>query len=259
MRFALAPALAAALFSAGLAQAADTIRIGVEGNYPPFSQVAPDGTLSGFDIDIANALCAKMEVTCEMVQQEWDGMIPALNAQKFDMIVASMSITDKRKEVVDFSDPYYDVPSRFIAKDGAFTGYTPEELKGKTIIVLRNSPRADYIAATYPESRTLLVDKETAVYLELGAGRGDIAFGSSVVSSEAFLKQPEGEGFAQVGEPMFLTAGTDGGVGIAMRKDEPELRARVNEALAALMADGTYDALAAGYFDFDVKPRSARN
>jgi ABC-type amino acid transport substrate-binding protein len=94
-----------------------------------------------------------MEVTCEMVQQEWDGMIPALNAQKFDMIVASMSITDKRKEVVDFSDPYYDVPSRFIAKEGAFTGYTPEELKGKTIIVLRNSPRADYIAATYPDSR----------------------------------------------------------------------------------------------------------
>ncbi len=147
MRFVLAPALAAALFSAGFAQAADTVRVGVEGNYPPFSQVAADGTLSGFDIDIANALCAKMEVTCEMVQQEWDGMIPALNAQKFDMIVASMSITEKRKEVVDFSDPYYDVPSRFIAKDGAFTGYTPEELKGKTIIVLRNSPRADYIAA----------------------------------------------------------------------------------------------------------------
>jgi lysine-arginine-ornithine-binding protein len=259
MRFVLAPALAAALFSAGFAEAADTVRVGVEGNYPPFSQVAADGTLSGFDIDIANALCAKMEVTCEMVQQEWDGMIPALNARKFDMIVASMSITDKRKEVVDFSDPYYDVPSRFIAKDGAFTGYTPEELEGKTIIVLRNSPRADYIAATYPESPTLLVDKETAVYLELAAGRGDIAFGSSVVSGEAFLKTPDGAGFAQVGEPMFLTAGTDGGVGIAMRKDEAELRTKVNEALAALMADGTYDALAAGYFDFDVKPQSARN
>ena len=259
MRFVLAPALAAALLSAGFAHAADTIRVGVEGNYPPFSQVAPDGSLSGFDIDIANALCAEMEVTCEMVQQEWDGMIPALNAQKFDMIVASMSITDKRKEVVDFSNPYYDVPSRFIAKDGVFTGYTPEELKGKTIIVLRNSPRADYIAATYPESPTLLVDKETAVYLELAAGRGDIAFGSSVVSGEAFLKTPEGEGFVQVGEPMFLTAGTDGGVGIALRKNEEDLRTRINDALAAIMADGTYDALAAAYFDFDVTPAGARD
>jgi polar amino acid transport system substrate-binding protein/arginine/ornithine transport system substrate-binding protein len=259
MRSTLFPALVAAVFSASIAQAADTVRIGVEGNYPPFSQVAADGTLSGFDIDIANALCAEMEVTCEMVQQEWDGMIPALNARKFDMIVASMSITDKRKEVVDFSNPYYDVPSRFIAKDGAFTGYTPEELKGKTIIVLRNSPRADYIAATYPESPTLLVDKETAVYLELAAGRGDIAFGSSVVSGEAFLKTPEGEGFAQVGEPMFLTAGTDGGVGIAIRKNEEELKTQVNEALAAIMADGTYAALAEKYFDFDVTPQGVGN
>ena len=147
------------------------MRIGVEGNYPPFSQVSADGALSGFDIDIANALCAKMDVQCEMVQQEWDGMIPALNAKKFDMIVASMSITEKRKAVVDFSDPYYDVPSRFIAKEGTYTGYTPEDLKGKTIIVLRNSPRADYIAATYPENPVLLVDKEPAVYLELAAGR----------------------------------------------------------------------------------------
>jgi lysine-arginine-ornithine-binding protein len=254
----LTAALALVVLATGAVRAADTIRIGVEGNYPPFSQVAADGTLEGFDIDIANALCAKMGVTCEMVQQEWDGMIPALTAKKFDMIVASMSITEKRKEVVDFSDPYYDVPSRFIAAEGTLAGYTPEDLKGKTIIVLRNSPRADYIAATFPENATLLVDKETAVYLELAAGRGDVAFGSSVVSGEAFLKQPEGKGFAQVGEAIFLTEGADGGVGIAIRKNEEELKARVNTALAEIMADGSYKALADKYFDFDVTPASAR-
>jgi|APEBP8051073178_1049388.scaffolds.fasta_scaffold00249_16 polar amino acid transport system substrate-binding protein/arginine/ornithine transport system substrate-binding protein len=243
---------------AGIASAQDVIRIGVEGNYPPFSQVAADGTLSGFDIDIANALCAKMAVQCEMVQQEWDGMIPALNAKKFDMIVASMSITEKRKEVVDFSDPYYDVPSRFIAKEGALSGYTPEDLKGKTIIVLRNSPRADYIAATYPENDVLLVDKETAVYLELAAGRGDVAFGSSVVSGESFLKQPEGQGFAQVGEAIFLTDSTDGGVGIALRKNEEALKEKINAALAGIMEDGTYAQLEDKYFDFDVMPQAAR-
>ena len=258
MRRTFTAAAAIAMMSAGLAQAAETIRIGVEGNYPPFSQVSADGTLSGFDIDIANALCAKMEVTCEMVQQEWDGMIPALNAKKFDMIVASMSITDKRKEVVDFSNPYYDVPSRFIAKEGAFTGYTPEDLAGKTIIVLRNSPRADYLDANYPDNTVLAVDKETSVYMELAAGRGDIAFGSSVVSAEAFLKQPEGKGFAQVGETLFLDANTDGGVGIAIRKGEEDLKERVNTALAALMEDGSYKAMAAKYFDFDVTPQSAR-
>lgn len=258
MRLSIASALATALIAAGAAQAADVVRIGVEGNYPPFSQVAADGTLSGFDIDIANALCAKMEVQCEMVQQEWDGMIPALTAKKFDMIVASMSITEKRKQVVDFSDPYYDVPSRFIAKEGAFTGYTPDDLKGKTIIVLRNSPRADYIAATYPDNPVLLVDKETAVYLELAAGRGDIAFGSSVVSGESFLKQPEGKGFAQVGEAIFLTDGADGGVGIAVRKNEEELKTKINTALAGIIEDGTYAKLEDKYFDFDVMPQSAK-
>jgi lysine-arginine-ornithine-binding protein len=259
MRHSFVSAVIALVAAATAAQAQDVVRIGVEGNYPPFSQVAADGALSGFDIDIANALCAKMEVTCEMVQQEWDGMIPALNARKFDMIVASMSITDKRKEVVDFSDPYYDVPSRFIAREGTLTGYTPEDLKGKIIIALRNSPRADYIAATYPDHQVLLVDKETAVYLELAAGRGDVAFGSSVVSGEAFLKQPEGKGFAQVGEAIFLTEGADGGVGIAIRKGEEDLKAKVNTALAAIMADGSYNAMADRYFDFDVMPQSARN
>lgn len=256
MKFA---AFALALVCAGPAFAQDRIRIGVEGNYPPFSKVAPDGSLSGFDIDIAAAVCARMEAECTLVQQEWDGMIPALSANKFDMIVASMTITDARKEVVDFSDPYYDVPSRFVAATGDFEGYSPEELAGKTIIVLRNSPRAQYLAATYPDSRILAVDREPAVYLELAAGRGDIAFGSSVVSAEAFLNTPQGEGFDQVGETITLTDSVDGGVGIAMRKGDEALRLRVNEALAQIMADGSYATMAEAYFDFDITPPHARN
>jgi polar amino acid transport system substrate-binding protein/arginine/ornithine transport system substrate-binding protein len=247
----LASASLVALAFAAPALAEDLkVRIGVEDNYPPFSQVNADGTLSGFDIDIADALCAKMQADCTLVQQEWDGMIPALNAEKFDMIVASMTITEERLKAVDFSDPYYDVPSRWIAKAGVFADATPEALAGKTIIVLRNSPRADYVNENYPDSRILQVTKETDVYLELAAGRGDIAFGSSVVSGEAFLKKPEGAGFAQVGEAVRLGGGR--GVGIAVRKDEPDLLARINAALAEIKADGTYDALQTKYFDFDI-------
>lgn len=243
-------ALAAAAVAAP-AFSAEKLRIGVEGNYPPFSQVSPDGKLSGFDIDIADALCAEMKADCELVQQEWDGMIPALNARKFDLIVASMTITEKRREQVDFSNPYYDVPSRFVAPKGAFADWTPETLKGKTIIVLRNSPRADYLAANYPGSTILAVDKEPNVYLELVAGRGDIAFGSSVVSANALLSTPEGAGFEQVGDTIRLGGGS--GVGIALRKGEPELGAKVNAALAAIQANGVYDKLAAKYFDFDIR------
>jgi polar amino acid transport system substrate-binding protein/arginine/ornithine transport system substrate-binding protein len=226
------------------------VRVGVEGNYPPFSQISPDGKLSGFDIDIANAVCAEMKAECTMVQQEWDGMIPALGVRKFDMIVASMTITDERKKAVDFSDPYYDVPSRFVAKAGMFNDYAPATLKGKKIIVLRNSPRAKYVQDNYKDSEVLLVAKEPEVYMELAAGRGDIGFGSSVVSGEAFLKKPEGKGYAQVGQPLRL--GGASGVGIAVRKTDTDLRDKINVALKTIKANGTYNKLAAKYFDFDI-------
>lgn len=244
--------------TASFAQAPDwkKIRIGVEGNYPPFSQIAPDGKLSGFDIDIANAICAQLKAECTLVQQEWDGMIPALNVRKFDMIVASMTISEERKKAVDFSDPYYDVPSRWVAKAGAFKDASPESLKGKKIAVIRNSPRAKFVADNYKGSEALLVNKETDVYLELAAGRADIGFGSSVVSGEAFLKKPEGKGYAQVGPAVNLGGGA--GVGIAVRKNEESLRTKINAALKAIMADGTYKKLANKYFDFDVSPNRAQ-
>jgi arginine/ornithine transport system substrate-binding protein len=253
-KFLSAAAILLALSAPAFAQS--TLRVGVEGNYPPFSMIAPDGKLSGFDIDIANAVCAEMKVTCTMVQQEWDGMIPALNAKKFDMIVASMTITEERKKAVDFSSAYYDVPSRWVAKAGAFTEATPASLKGKKIIVLRNSPRARFVQENFKESEVLLVAKETEVYLELSAGRGDIGFGSSVVSSEAFLKKPEGKGFAQVGEPVILDRTGGAGVGIALRKNEDELRGKINAAIKTIRENGTYKKLADKYFDFNVEPQS---
>ncbi len=253
-KFLSAAAVLLILSTPAFAQA--TLRVGVEGNYPPFSALSPDGKLSGFDIDIANAVCAEMKATCTLVQQEWDGMIPALNAKKFDMIVASMTITEERKKAVDFSDAYYDVPSRWVAKVGTFTEATPASLKGKKIIVLRNSPRAKYVQENFKESEVLLVAKETEVYLELTAGRGDIGFGSSVVSSEAFLKKPEGKGFAQVGDTVILDRTGGAGVGIALRKNEDELRGKINAALKTIRANGTYKKLADKYFDFTVEPQS---
>jgi arginine/ornithine transport system substrate-binding protein len=249
----LATAAATLLPNAAWAQAPDwaKVRVGVEGNYPPFSKLGTDGKLSGFDIDIALAVCERIKAECTLVQQEWDGMVPALAARKFDMIVASMTITDERRKAVDFSDPYYDVPSRFVAKAGAFKDHTAADFKGRKIIVLRNSPRAKYLAERYRDSEVLLVNKETDIYLELVAGRGDVGFGSSVVSSEAFLKKPEGKGFAQVGTTVRLEGGA-GGVGIAFRKGEDALREKVNAALKAIKSDGTYKRLADRYFDFDI-------
>ncbi len=240
----------AATFAHAQAPTWAKVRIGVEGNYPPFSKMAPDGKLSGFDIDIARAVCAQMGAECTLVQQEWDGMMPALSAKKFDMIVASMTITEERKKAADFSDPYYDVPSRWVGKAGSLSEATPATLKGKKIIVLRNSPRAKFVQERFKDSEVLLVAKETDVYMELAAGRGDVGFGSAAVSGESFLKKAEGKGFAQIGAAVRLDGGS--GVGMAFRKGDNELREKVNAALKAVKASGQYKRLADQYFDFDI-------
>jgi arginine/ornithine transport system substrate-binding protein len=252
-KFAFAAAVILMFANAADAQQAQRLRVGVEGGYPPFSQISPNGQLSGFDIDIANAICAELRVECQMIQQEFDGMIPALNARRFDIIVASMTITPARLERVDFSAPYYDVPSQFVARNGAFTSHSVEALRGRRIIVLRNSPRAAWLQQNYPQNELHLVNRETDVYLELVAGRGDIAFGSSVVSTEQFLKRPEGANHGRVGEPIRLQGGA-GGVGIAVRKGDVETLGRVNQALAAIRANGTYRQIMARYFDYDISP-----
>lgn len=244
------------LHTAALAQAPDwaKIRIGVEANYPPFSQMAPDGKFSGFDIDIANAICAQIKAECTLVSQEWDGMMPALNAKKFDMIVASMSITEDRKKAADFSDSYYDIPSAWIAKAGSFKDVNAATLKGKKIIVTRNTPRAKFVQENFKDSEVLLVAKEAEVTMELAAGRGDIGFGSSLAATAAFLKSPEGKTYAKAGAPITLGgAAQGGGVGIAMRKGEESLRTKVNAALKAITANGAYKTINDKYFDVNIR------
>ncbi len=230
------------------------IRIGVDGNYSPFSKLTPEGKLEGFDIDIAQALCAQMKAECTLVRQEWDGMIPALNARKFDLIVASMSITPERQLKVDFSDSYYDIKSTFVAKKGSVTDVSPAALKGKKIIALRNSPRAKYVQDNYPGNQVLLVAKEADATMELAAGRGDIALVSLLAATPAFLKAPEGANFAKVG-PLICPSGcnTSGGNGIAMRKGEEALRLKVNAALKAITDNGTYKKINDKYFDVSIR------
>ena len=161
------------------------------------------------------------------------------------MIVASMTITDERKKAVDFSDPYYDVPSRFVAKAGRVQGRTRRPtLKGKKIIVLRNSAARQVRGrATTRTARSCWSTRRPTSTWSWSPAAATSASARRVVSSEAFLKKPEGKGFAQVGPTVRLDGG-GGGVGIALRKGEDALRDKVNAALKAIRADGTYKSMA---------------
>ncbi len=253
MKFARILAAAAALaLGAGAAHAEmKTVRIGTEGAYPPFNSVDSTGKLVGFDIDIANALCAKMKVECTFVAQDWDGIIPALLAKKYDAIVASMSITDERKEKVAFTNPYYLTPGNFMApKDTKITDITPAALKGKTIGAQSSTTGATYLEDKYKDSDIKLYPTQDEANADLAAGRLDAVLADKFVLYEWLEKTDAGKCCKFVGPD--LKDVNPQGTGIAVRKEDNELREMLNKAIAEIVADGTYQKINAKYFPFPI-------
>ena len=243
---------AAVAFGAGAAQAGEALRIGVEGAYPPFSWKEADGTLKGFDIEIALALCEKMGRECELVEQDWDGIIPALLAKKYDAIVASMSITEERKKRVDFSSKYYNTPAKFVAAENADFDDSPEGLAGKVVGVQRGTIHQCYMEKKFPDVELKLYGTQEEVFLDLGAGRIDAQISDSIQALEGFLETEAGKGYAFLGGDQFDLECHGEGAGIAVRKGEDELREAFNMAIKDIRADGTYADINAKYFDFDI-------
>ena len=243
------------LVLAGGAQAKDwtKVRIGVEGAYPPFSSIAPDGSLVGFDIDIAMALCAEMKAECTLVAQDWDGIIPALLAKKYDAIVASMSITEERKQKVDFTNKYYQTPARFVAKTGTIADISKEALAGKKVGVQRATIHDSFLTDNFGDAvEVVRYGTQDEANLDLVAGRVDLLLADSVALNEGLLKTDQGKDFAFVGPAYTDPKWFGPGAGIAIRKSDNDLRDQLNAAIDAIRANGTWDKIAAKYFDFDV-------
>ena len=231
---------------------ATKLRIGVEGGYAPFSVKGSDGKFSGFDIDIAHAVCAQIKVDCALVEINFDSMIPSLKVRKIDLIVASMAITDERKKAVNFSDKYFDSPSRMVARSDAKFEITKEGLSGKRVGVQRGTIQDNYIGVAFGKSTIIRYGKVDEVYLDLASGRLDAVLDDAVSASEGFLKTPGGKGFAFIG-PEFKDRKYFGdGVGIAMRKSDTELLARVNAAIAEIRKNGEFKKIQDKYFDFEI-------
>jgi lysine-arginine-ornithine-binding protein len=245
--------IAAAAFAAFATSAvAADLNICVEGAYPPFSEINAAGEVVGFDIDIANALCAHMGHKCTMLQSEWDGIIPALLEGKCDAIIASMSITEERKQRVDFSDKYYNTPARFAAKAGAGLTDSPEGLKGKTVGLQRGTIFQDFMEGAMPDVTLKLYGTQDEVYLDLAAGRVDAIFADSVAISDGFLKTDAGKGFAFFGGDYTDEKYFGVGAGIAVRKGEEALRDGFSAAIKTIRESGEYKAINDKYFEVDI-------
>ncbi|WP_137886363.1 ABC transporter substrate-binding protein [Pseudomonas sp. 2FE] len=242
----LLAAAATLAFGTG-AVAADKLKIGTEGAYPPFNLIDASGQVVGFDVEIAKALCAKMKAECEVVTSDWDGIIPALNAKKFDFLAASMSITDERKQAVDFTEPYYTNKLQFVAPKAGDFKTDKASLKGKVIGAQRAT-----IAGTWLEDNLAdvidikLYDTQENAYLDLTSGRVDGVLADKFVNWE-WLKSDAGKGFEFKGEPVF----DNDKIGIAVRKGDP-LREKLNTALKEIVADGTYKKINDKYFPFSI-------
>ncbi|WP_042413131.1 transporter substrate-binding domain-containing protein [Comamonas aquatica] len=236
---------------ATVAQAAD-LKVAIDPTYEPFTYKTPDGKPTGFDVDVANAICAELKRNCVFVEQVWDSMIPGLQARKYDVIVSSLSITEERKRVIDFSDRYYKTPSAIVVKKG--TPYTgPASLKGKRIGVLKGSTQEKWAMGELKPAGVTVVPYEAQdqVYLDINAGRLDGTVADKVEVHGGFLRKPEGKDYGYVGHDQYETKYYGDGIGIGMRKGQKDLKEQINAAIKTIRSNGTYNAIAKKYFDFD--------
>lgn len=247
--------LAAAITAIGataFAQGKD-LKVAIDATYEPFTFKTADGKPTGFDVDIASALCEEIKRKCVFVEQPWDGMIPGLLAKKYDVIISSMSITADRLKQVDFTDKYYNTPSKIVLrKDIKFDG--PASLKGKKIGVLKASTQEKYALG---ELKTVGVDvvsydAQDQVYLDIKAGRLDGTVADTMEVSGGFLSKPGAENYHFVGTELYIPKYFGTGAGVALRKGQAELKGQINAAIKTLRANGKYKAINDKYFTFDV-------
>jgi polar amino acid transport system substrate-binding protein len=251
-KLAILAAAAALSFSAARAEDMMKLKIGTEGAYPPFNNLTADGKLEGFDIDIANALCAEMKAECEIVTQDWDGIIPALQAGKFDAIIASMSITAERKEKVDFSKKYYQTPPAIaVAKDSTIADASPESLKGKSLGVQASTTHFNFAEAKYGESDIKGFPSAQEYQLDMASGRVDGVM-DDVMVLRGWLATEAGACCKILGTLTPDPVINGEGAGIAVRKGETALADKFNAAIDAIRASGEYKKIQDKYFDFDV-------
>ena len=232
-----------------------TVRIGMDATYPPFESVDSSGKIVGFEVDYANALCAKMHVTCTYQNQDWDGVIPALLAGKFDVIISSMNETPARAKRVLFSKVYYATAPVWITQKGTTSNdISPAALKGKTIGTQSSTTFANYLEKYFKGWDVKLYPGGDEPLADLANGRLDYVVLDEMVGNKFIEKNA---GCCRIVSKIERDPEVFGpGVGAALRPDDKELADLFNQAIAEANADGTFDAIQKKYFTIDIRPKN---
>jgi polar amino acid transport system substrate-binding protein len=252
-------------FAAALAVAvvgtasAETLRVGMECTYAPFNFKNADGELDGYDVDVAKGVAGIIGADLEFVCQKWDGMIPALLANKFDLVVASMSITDKRLKKMDFSDTYRISVGRLVGrKNAGFNLFDdagkpiPANFSGLKVGLERATTYSDWFENELPEAKVVLYDTNPALYLDLVNGRTDMIMTNPMKAHLKFLSKKDGAGFEFVSPQIDERKYFGIGVGIGLRKGNDALKTRLNGAIKTLTDNGSLEKYALKYFPFAI-------
>ncbi|NND01060.1 MAG: transporter substrate-binding domain-containing protein [Gammaproteobacteria bacterium] len=247
-----------AIATLGLSNAsAETLRVGMECTYAPFNYKTADGELAGYDVDVAKGVAEIIGADFEYVCQEWDGMIPALLANKFDLIIASMSITDKRMEKMDFTGPYRFSTGRIVGAKETKTNLfddagnpIAENFAGLKVGLERATTYSNWFEEILPDADVVLYDNSESLYLDLQNGRVDVIMTNPMKAHLKFLSKEDGAGFEFKGPVVDEEKYFGIGVGIGLRKGQPELKERLNGALKQLINSGELESYAMKIFPF---------
>lgn len=236
------------------AQNANVVRFGVDPTFAPFESVDAQGNMVGIDIEVGNALCKNMKVTCQWVKINFDGAIPALNAKKIDGILSAMTVNEKRKKQVLFSDPLYSSSSRMMLPKDKTLETTPESLKGKNIGVVQGTSQAGYANKHWQGKGVNLVmyQNDERARQDLALGRIDATLQNSA-AAQFFFETAEGANFHMTGKPVDDPEVFGYGVGIGLYLGDVTLQGKINAALKELRASGAYDEILKRYAKYGLR------
>jgi polar amino acid transport system substrate-binding protein len=225
------------------------IRFLTETDYPPFNFTGPDGNPAGFNVDLARMICDEIKVTCTIQMRRFETLLDAIASNRGDAIIASLGVTPQLRARVDFSDPYYRAPARFVSRrDAVMREVRPEYLEGKKVGAIAGSSHEAYLKAMFTDAELHAYPNDEALRLGLRRGEVDFIFGDAISLAFWINGTDSGECCAFSGGPFVESRYFGEGIGIAVRKGNDLLRQALNWALFRLWEKGRYTDLWLRYF-----------